>query len=604
MIKRTILTLVAVLILGGGWYAYRLIWDIPLDINHFADRNAVRLLQSSPELLTMVGAVENTPIDFHSNRLSDLSPETERRTIAIQREAAEQLGAYSREDLQGQRRLTYDYLEWTYGTSLALREFPYHFSNTLYNGPYPANQTSGLQELPVTVLSQFQQVHDAASAERYLERTAAVPGFLESLQRAIEYREGLGVLPPRVIADRLVARAAALVDKAPEEWPIYTALAESLASADLDDDQRQALLVRSLELLDTAVIPAYRQYLAFLEDLAARAPAEVGMWSLPDGDAYYQALLQRYTTTDMTPEQIHALGLERVEALRGEISERLVELGYSNGSYEERLLAFATSPDAVWEDEPGVREAILAEYDRLNQMLISETAVAFNAVPPQPLVVRAVPEEEQNGAAAAYYRPPALDGSRPGIFFVNLMNPADTQRFAMLSLAAHEGVPGHHFDSATSQLLTGLPFVRKLDYITAHGEGWALYTERLVAELGLHDAFSDMGRLQAEMFRAVRLVVDTGIHAKGWTRQQAIDYMLAQTGMSEGDVVSEIERYIAMPGQATAYMVGMLEILAMREEAKRRMGERFVLADFHDIILGNGALPLSVLRREVEQQLN
>jgi uncharacterized protein (DUF885 family) len=328
------------------------------------------------------------------------------------------------------------------------------------------------------------------------------------------------------------------------------------------------------------------------------------MWSLPGGEAYYGELLRLYTTTDMTADEIHELGLARVADIRGQFDVALGKLGYDRGDLASRLQAFVNSPEAVWDDVPGVREQILDEYERLNAELRAGTAAAFRDVPPQVLEVRPVPPEDEIGAAGAYYRAPALDGSRPGIFYVNLRDPSETQRFAMRTLAAHEGIPGHHFESATGQQLTGLPMVRKLDYITAHGEGWALYAERLVGELGLHDPFSDLGRLQAEMFRAVRLVVDTGIHSRRWSREQAIDYMLLETGMTRGEVVSEIERYIAMPGQACAYMVGMLEILQMREQARARQGERFNLPDFHQVILGNGALPLSVLRREAERQLN
>jgi uncharacterized protein (DUF885 family) len=281
----------------------------------------------------------------------------------------------------------------------------------------------------------------------------------------------------------------------------------------------------------------------------------------------------------------------------------LQALGYDEGSVLRRMQAMAYAQGSTYGAGEGVREEILVEYTRLVSDLQERSAVAFRDLPEQAVVVQAEPAETEAGAAGAHYKPPALDGSSPGIFFVNLRDPAETQRFGMLTLAAHEAVPGHHFQIATQQNLQGLPLMRNVAPSTAYTEGWALYTERLVYELGLHDDLSNIGRLQAEMFRAVRLVVDTGIHDRGWTREDAIDYMREHTGMPEGEVVAEIERYIVMPGQACAYMVGMLEILALREEARQRQGEAFNLPDFHAAVLGNGALPLAILRREVERAL-
>jgi len=234
------------------------------------------------------------------------------------------------------------------------------------------------------------------------------------------------------------------------------------------------------------------------------------------------------------------------------------------------------------------------------ERLFESVTPAFLQLPAQALEVHAVPEYKQDTAPGAYYSPPSIDGNRPGIFYVNLRKPGDVERQGMLTLAAHEAVPGHHFQTATAQSLQGLPMYRNVVFLTAYGEGWALYAERLVHELGLHDLVSNLGRVQSEMFRAVRLVVDTGIHAKKWPRQKAIDYMLHYTGMPESDVIPEIDRYIVMPGQACAYMVGMLEILAMREEARDRLQESFNLAEFHQVVLGNGNLPLQVLREQVQ----
>jgi uncharacterized protein (DUF885 family) len=584
-------------------YGYRLIWGQPYNFDHFADRSLLETARPYPELLTLLGMVENTLLDFHSDKLSDLSPAVQAGVVAKQRAQFEMLQQYDREKLSHQQAITYDSMFWGEAASLAAHDFPYHADFKLYTGPYPANQVDGAQDLPLTVLSQYQRVVDTDSAERFLSRVQAIGPYLANLQLAMVYRADLGVIPPAIIMQRLIEQAEMLTTTPPTQWGIYTALAEKLAATSVGEAEQAELLLRNKELIESTVIPAWGNYLAYLEELNLQASEEVGLWRLPDGQAYYQALLRIYTTTDMNADEIHALGLRRVTEISEQMGLALTALGYEEGSVSDRMAALAAAPGSAYEAGEGVREEILAEYSRLVADLQTRTALAFRDLPPQQVVVQAEPPETEMGAPGAHYQPPAMDGTTPGVFVANLRDPAETQRFGMLTLAAHEAVPGHHFQHSTQQNLQDVPLVRKVSFQAAYGEGWALYSERLVYELGLHDELSNIGRLQAEMFRAVRLVVDTGIHSRGWTRQQAIDYMREHTGMTEGDVVTEIERYIAMPGQACAYMIGMLEILSLREEARERQGEEFNLPDFHAAVLGNGSLPLATLRREVERAL-
>ncbi len=592
------IALVAVLLLGG-WYVYRLAWGVPLNINHFADRSAIRLLLEYPELLTMLGAADNTPLDFHSNRFSDLSPAADQRRQAMIETVQAQLAAYDDAELSGQQALTRGYLHWAWHDRMAPARFPYHFTNIAYIGPYPMNQTSGAQEVPLEVLSQYQRIVDEKSALRFLERMGSIPFYLDNLALGVESRAKLGVIPPRIVLRRLITRAEYLLESEPEDWSIYQAFEAQVRAADIDELRRRALLDRGFAQLELVVLPAYEDYLSFLRKLVARAPQTVGVWALPDGEAYYQALLEFYTTTDLTAAEVHRLGLARVEEIGREIDAALAALGYSEGSRVEKLQALTAARPPAQD-----RETVLDQY-RLEAALVEQgIASAFAIEQVEPFEVRAVPREKELGAPFAYYSPASLDGGRPGYFYVNLVDLSQHEPFAMRSLVAHEAIPGHHYQFSAAHMAEGLPLVRGSDVINAYAEGWALYAERLVAELGLHDEATDIGRLQAEMFRAVRLVVDTGIHHFRWSREQAIDYMLEQTGRPRVDVVSEIERYIAMPGQACAYMVGMLEILDMREQARARQGEAFSLPAFHDVVLKNGALPLSLLRSEVERQLN
>ena len=601
--KRRFGVLALLLLLVGGWYGYRLVWGVPLNIDHFADRSAFRVLYEFPGLMTLFGLGDNTLLDFHSDRLSDLSPEAERRRIDLLRRINLQLNTYDREALEGQQRLTLEYLDWSWGSRLSLYDFPYHFTNLAYAGPYPLNQTSGAQEIPLEVLSQHQQVVDEQSAGRFLDRLAAVPVYLVRLQEAAEYRAELGVIPPRVVLRRLIERAEWMLKQPLSDWSVYTALRDQLQALPLDNTRRDALMDKARAQLETAVVPAWLDYLEFLYSLLERAPDSVGVWVLPDGEAYYDALLAYYTTSSLDAREVHRLGLARVAEIGEEMSAGLAALGYIEGTLGDRVRALTADQSASQGGGGSGREAVLAEYRRMIGYLEEGTGPVFGDLGSAPLQVVPVPPEVEAGAPLAYYRGPTLDGNRPGRFFVNLADPAVHQPFAMLTLAAHEGIPGHHLETVAARNAEDIPMSRRFDVISAYGEGWALYAERLVSELGLHDAVSDIGRLQAEMFRAVRLVVDTGIHRFRWSRERAIDYMVEHTGESRPVAVSEIERYIAVPGQACAYMVGMLEIMAIREEARQRLGENFELREFHRAVLANGPLPLPALRREIERAL-
>jgi uncharacterized protein (DUF885 family) len=294
-----------------------------------------------------------------------------------------------------------------------------------------------------------------------------------------------------------------------------------------------------------------------------------------------------------------------VERIDAEMDALLDEQGLTDGTVSERIAALRTDARFLLPNDDGGREQMLAKYREMLDTVNARMPEYFKTIPPGRLQVERVPESAEKGASGAYYQAAALDGSRPGTFFANLRDVHEMPTWGMKTLAYHEGIPGHHFQIATAQGLEGLPMIRQQPIYTAYVEGWALYAERLMAEIGMYedDPWGDLGRLQAEMYRAVRLVVDTGIHAKGWTREAAIEYMLQATGMAESEVVSEIERYMALPGQACAYKVGQLKILELREQTRARLGSAFDLKAFHTIVLENGAVPLTVLERVVNESL-
>jgi uncharacterized protein (DUF885 family) len=360
--------------------------------------------------------------------------------------------------------------------------------------------------------------------------------------------------------------------------------------------------------LQNTVFPSYQKLIDYFEALRAKATKDDGVWKLPDGDNFYAKQLRDQTTSNMTPDQVHQLGLSEVARIKQEMWDVLSSEGYADTSKtigeviqginkEERFL-FPNNDDG--------RQMILAEYQRILDEISEGLDDAFDIRPKAGLEVRRVPEFKEVGSAGAYYNQPAMDGSRGGIFYANLRDVHETVKLGMKTLAYHEGIPGHHFQIAIQSELKGVPIFRTIGLFTAYVEGWALYTEQLAWELGFYDGdpFGNLGRLQAEMMRAVRLVVDTGIHSKKWTRDQAIEYMVANTGMTTSEVTTEIERYIVMPGQACAYKVGMIKILELREKAKNELGSKFDLRKFHNVVLKNGAVPLDILEELIDQYIS
>ncbi|MEO0974925.1 MAG: DUF885 family protein, partial [Pseudomonadota bacterium] len=373
----------------------------------------------------------------------------------------------------------------------------------------------------------------------------------------------------------------------------------------INEEARAEFLRQSEEAIVASVYPAYQSYIDYFSALREKSTNDAGVWKFPDGEAYYNYMLRQNTTTKLTANEIHATGLTEVDRIQAEMLAILEGEGYdiSNG-FTQAMDAVAADDRFYYPDTDEGREQILADYRSIIAQIDADLDDAFHERPNAGVEVRRVPAFSEKTSPGAYYNGPSADGSRPGIFYANLYDIRATPKYGMRTLAYHEAIPGHHFQIATATELEGVPEFRKQVGFTAYAEGWALYAERLAWELGFQDdPFDNLGRLQAELFRAVRLVVDTGIHAKRWTREEAIDYMQRNTGIAESDVVAEIERYIVWPGQATSYKVGMMEFLALRDEARAALGERFDLRDFHAVLLKNGAVPLHVLRELVMEYI-
>jgi uncharacterized protein (DUF885 family) len=402
---------------------------------------------------------------------------------------------------------------------------------------------------------------------------------------------------------RVLEEMREFIVPAPADHLLHTHLVEQLnAIEDLDDARRSELAGQTVIVIEATVYPAYRRMIDHYAALEPTASTDDGFWKLPGGDAAYTYALKQFTTTDLTAEEIHQIGLQEVERLQTEMKAILAAEGYASDDFGAAMQSLNKEERFLYPDSDEGREQILADYQALIDEIDAGMDSFFSLRPGAKVEVQRVPEFKEETAPGAYYNMPPFDGSRPGIFFANLRSVEEIPKFGMRTLAYHEAIPGHHYQIALAQEMEGVPFFRRILPFTAYGEGWALYSEQVAAENGFQeDPFDRLGYLTGQLFRANRLVVDTGIHHKRWTREQAIDYMLANTGMPETDIISEVERYIVLPGQACAYMIGKMEILRLREEAREALGEAFDIRAFHRVVLENGAMPLVLLRRVVEE---
>jgi prolyl oligopeptidase len=395
--------------------------------------------------------------------------------------------------------------------------------------------------------------------------------------------------------ERVLPQLAELIKPGAEENPFYAAfkrIPESIPAAD-----RARLQADGKAAIENVVIPAYAKFEKFFREryVPASRPTD-GIWDTPDGLAFYQERARFHTTTNLTPDEIHQIGLKEVARIRAEMDNVIREVGFK-GSFSEFLEFLRTDPKFYYKTP----DELFRAYAVLAKQIDPELVKLFRKLPRTPYGVRPIPATSAPNTTTAYYQGPAADGSRAGYYYVNLYRPEVRPKYEMEVLTLHEAVPGHHLQISLAQEQTDLPAFRRNAEYTAFVEGWALYTESLGDRIGLYkDPYSRFGQLTYDMWRAVRLVVDTGIHAKHWTRQQAIDYFKANAAKTETDIINEVDRYISWPGQALAYKIGQLRILQLRTEAEQKLGPRFDIRDFHDEVLSNGALPLEVLDRQVK----
>ncbi|MGX5713013.1 DUF885 domain-containing protein [Sphingopyxis terrae subsp. ummariensis] len=458
---------------------------------------------------------------------------------------------------------------------------------------YIFDQMNGAQSQMPAFLINIHRVANVAEAEAYVERIRGMGPVLDALSAESARRAKKGVQPPKWVYAYVISDIENLMKP---DNAVIEDIGAKVGKLDIGAGEKTRLTDAAKAAWAESAGPAYGRLLAEMKRQQAVAPTQDGIWRLPDGKAYYAALLANYTTTDMSAAQIHALGLSEVARIHGEMKKIMAQVGFK-GTLREFFEHLRTSPQYYYT----TREDYLADVDAKVKAMEARLPAFFHTLPKAHLQVKAVEAFREKSAGKAFYQSPSPDGSRPGTYYVNLYDLRDMSKTELEALAYHEGIPGHHLQRAVQTELTGLPPFRRFGGFTAYTEGWGLYSEELAKDMGAYtDPYSDFGRLGMELWRACRLVVDTGIHDKRWSREQAIQYLKDNTPNPDGDIEKAIERYIVYPGQATAYLIGKLKIMELRTRAQAALGDRFDYRDFHDVVLKSGPVPLDILERRVD----
>jgi len=590
--------LLTVIVITGSFVAYEWNSDKPLRFRSFVDREVLKMAFESPETLTSLGFLESLGITGHNAELDDASIAKADKLFIKVKQVHKTLNSYPNESLSEADLLSKEIALYLLDFAKNSEKFRYH--------SYPVNQLFGIQNNYPSFMEAQHQINSTDDVENYLSRLMLIKEKFNQELEGIRLREEKEIIPPLFVIERVLEEMNSFINKPIEENILYTSLAKKMTeSGNITDDEQIALLARAKSNINNYVHPAYQLLIDYFTNIKPKATTDDGFWRLPNGEEAYVNALKFFTTTDYTPQYIHDLGLTEVHRIQSEIMAILATQNYDiTQGFTAAIEELAAQDSFYYEDSDAGRAQILVDYQKILDEINAGLDTAFRIRPKAGMEVVRIPEFKEKTSPGAYYQQPAIDGSRPGRFFANLYDIKATPKYSMRTLAYHEGIPGHHFQIAVAMELEDIALFRKFSPFTAYVEGWALYSEYLAWEMGFQDdPFDNIGRLQAELFRAVRLVVDTGIHYKKWSREQAIDYMKENTGMAQSDVISEIERYIVLPGQATSYKVGMMKILELRAKAKLALGKQFDLRDFHDVVLKNGAVPLNILERFIDEYI-
>jgi uncharacterized protein (DUF885 family) len=563
------------------------------------DRFFYARLEDNPEQATGLGLDKGERAHLRG-KLDDYSAAGQAQDLARAKAELAELRQVDRARLSEPAALDYDVVEYGLLNRIQASErFPYGSAGGRF-APYVLSQLTGPYRSIPDFLDTQHSIENQADAESYVARVAQFPRALdESLERQ-KQDAARGVFAPDYILDTTLKQLRSLRDQPAANTLLVASLARRAKAAGLGD----SYAAQAEKIVASEVFPALDRHIATVTELRGKATHDAGVWRLPDGAAYYAGALKAATTTNMTPDEVHQLGLQQVAELEARLDPILRGHGLTQGTAGERLAQLNKEPSQLYPNTDEGRAALLAELNRHIERMDARLPEAFATLPKAEVEVRRVPPLIQAGAPGGYYDSAPLDGSRPAIYYINLRDTFDRPKFGLATLTFHEATPGHHLQVSLAQESEDIPLIRRLGGYSAYSEGWALYAEQLADEMGLYegDPLGRAGMLQSYLFRATRLVVDSGLHAKRWSREQATDYFIKTTGIARGRSQGEIDRYTVWPGQATSYKVGHIMWDRLRSEAKARLGARFDLRDFHQVLL-QGAVPLTILEKLVNQRI-
>lgn len=567
-------------------------------LNVLFDDFVKRGIKRNPEFATYLG-IDNGDLAWAKSRTSDISLATDAADLAESERRLRELKAIDRSKLVGHDQVHYDMIVYGQENNIeAVRKIPYGGGNT--QGPYILSQLSGSYQQTPTFLDTSHSIETAADAEAYLSR---LHGWGDQLGQELErarHDAAMGVTPPDFAIDKALGQMKGLRDQTPAQSVVVQSIARRTKEKKLPGDWE----ARASKIYTDEIQPGLQRQIEFLQAERKTASHDAGVWRLPKGEEYYRLSLRDATTTDISPDEAHRMGLELVASLSAQADTLMRKQGLTQGTVGERYRHMYEDPQFRYANTDEAKVKLIADLNEKVRVVQAKLPAYFGQVPKAPLSIVRVPKYIEAGAPGGYYQPGSLDGKRPGQYYINLRDTAEVPSWTLPTLTYHEGIPGHHLQ-LTLQQESKVPVLIKTVGYNAYAEGWALYAENLAVEIGMYDndPWGHIGMLHDATFRAARLVVDSGMHSKRWSREQALKYYVDNIGDQETSAITEIERYCVWPGQACSYMVGKLHILGLRDKAKKALGPHFDLRKFHDAVLLNGSLPLTVLDKAIDNYL-
>lgn len=564
-------------------------------VNAFFKKKFKESISMHPMYQTYLG------INKDADKWDDLSDEFLDKELALTKEALQWINdSVNVAALDENTKLSYDLFKQDLENTIADDKY------RLYT--YPVNQMHGAQaEIPAFLIN-MHQINTEKDAENYISRLNGIKPMFAQLTANLKKRQEAGIMIPKFVFAKVLEDSKNLIkgqpfDTSDKKSTLLNDFENKVSKLDIDDAKKASLIEKAKVALKEGVLAGYKNLITTLEEQEKVASTDDGAWKFPNGKAFYNNALKRTTTTNLTADEIHNIGLKEVARIHGEMKAIMKKVGFK-GSLQDFFKFMKTDKQFYYSADDKGRKAYMDKAEGIIDSMKTRLNELFITKPKADLQVKAVEGFREKSAGKAFYQQPALDGSRPGTYYANMYDMASMPSYQMEALAYHEGIPGHHMQIAIAQELEDVPMFRKLGRYTAYVEGWGLYSEFIPKEMGFYsDPYSDFGRLAMELWRACRLVVDTGIHDKKWTREQGIKYYTDNTPNAEADAVKMVERHIVMPSQATAYKIGMLKIIELREKAKKALGDKFDVRKFHDVVLTNGPLPLDVLETLVDNYI-